>query len=641
MLFIALYLCYILLFMCGTGHLASQLLNRLLGSPATASPPGCELNVITDDLVLGIAVSSTFLAAYSLFAPIGLLLQIVVSCLVLVVTFPSLVRLFTTTWNLAERSLRILIVTGLPWPILWALYRSAGPVGVYDTGTYHLQAVRWTKEYGSVPGLANLFGQLGFNSHWHVLWAFFDHGAFDGGRSFHVAGLVPFAVLLGLALESCARLAKGDRSLGTWLPLVGCPALTYYYKEFLASLGTDMPAATFVLYALVRAVQASEQIRALRNDRLPMRPDGVLVRVAAASSLACTVKLSAVPALALPFVLYGGRSVYRARCIACALVLSVLLPHFLRNVVLTGHLLYPAPSVSLSLFDWAVPVDDVAIMKQHIKEFAIVRTFDCDISKMQVEELMLAWLRSWSGASKVQALALWLFVLSPITFVLFAIGGSRCFVPVVRQVRLFFIVTIGLMFCLSVAPEPRFLGVWALPLLAFVTASVVDAWSSLWSISRERGWTALFVAAFMLLPGHESRHEIKAIFGRLIGARLSMRPVATAGNQNRAERSVHGQAGTERVSRGLYDVLVERMFLVSPPPIAELRTESSTHGVRVFTPALSNRIWYAPLPACQRIHPFLQLRGVDLHSGFRVTEPSGWKCLDPEHQHRSASYSHW
>jgi hypothetical protein len=33
-----------------------------------------------------------------------------------------------------------------------------------DITGYHLQAVRWVAEFGSVPGLANLHGRLGFNS---------------------------------------------------------------------------------------------------------------------------------------------------------------------------------------------------------------------------------------------------------------------------------------------------------------------------------------------------------------------------------------------------------------------------------------------------------------------------------------------
>jgi hypothetical protein len=46
----------------------------------------------------------------------------------------------------------------------------------YDTGLYGAQAVRWFTTYPLVPGLANLIGQLGFNSSVFLCIAALDHG---------------------------------------------------------------------------------------------------------------------------------------------------------------------------------------------------------------------------------------------------------------------------------------------------------------------------------------------------------------------------------------------------------------------------------------------------------------------------------
>ena len=51
--------------------------------------------------------------------------------------------------------------------IFWAtiLLINAGPTMMDDTESYHIQSIKWIKEYGSVPGLVNLHERFGFNSH--------------------------------------------------------------------------------------------------------------------------------------------------------------------------------------------------------------------------------------------------------------------------------------------------------------------------------------------------------------------------------------------------------------------------------------------------------------------------------------------
>lgn len=45
----------------------------------------------------------------------------------------------------------------------WVALRAMNPHHFYDTGLYHLNAVKWLNSYAIVPGLGNLHGRLGFN----------------------------------------------------------------------------------------------------------------------------------------------------------------------------------------------------------------------------------------------------------------------------------------------------------------------------------------------------------------------------------------------------------------------------------------------------------------------------------------------
>jgi len=46
----------------------------------------------------------------------------------------------------------------------WVANASLAPMNNSDTAGYHLPAIRWVGTYPVVPGLANLFGPLGFNN---------------------------------------------------------------------------------------------------------------------------------------------------------------------------------------------------------------------------------------------------------------------------------------------------------------------------------------------------------------------------------------------------------------------------------------------------------------------------------------------
>ncbi len=66
----------------------------------------------------------------------------------------------------------------------------------HDTGYYHYSAIEWFRDFGSVPGIALLFKNLGFTSSWFALAAPFNP-AFAGARV--TAGLNGLALLIAMA----------------------------------------------------------------------------------------------------------------------------------------------------------------------------------------------------------------------------------------------------------------------------------------------------------------------------------------------------------------------------------------------------------------------------------------------------------
>ena len=99
-----------------------------------------------------------------------------------------------------------------------------GPANNYDTGLYHLGAIKYAAEYGVVPGLANLYFPFGYANSQFAVAAWLSNGPF-GIEGFRLAnGLV----ILLATMDLLIRLRSDrPRSLGTNVLLVGLLASAF------------------------------------------------------------------------------------------------------------------------------------------------------------------------------------------------------------------------------------------------------------------------------------------------------------------------------------------------------------------------------------------------------------------------------
>ena len=633
MIQIALYLTYAVLLLVSSAMLAEVVLRRLGGPRYYFVRDQGLMGSLADSLLVGLMLLTAILAAVSLVQPLTGTFQVVLSGVVFICAAPLAVRAVRKRGRahltFPGRALALLMALFIGWGVVIA----RGGVRVYDTGTYHIQAMRWIKDYGVVPGLANLFPQLGYNSAWHVFCGLLDHGMFGQGRSYHVAGLLVFVYFLAFCMEGYELLAAGRSSPSVFLRLLGFIAITYYYSDFLASLGTDMLAAVLVHHAVVRTSEVMED-RPLGNAR-----DGVsehqrtLVLVTAVTVFAVTVKLSVLPCLLLPCLIWFRLRDARVRtllpCLGIALFLG--LPFLARNYVLTGYVVYPQTQLDIFHCDWKVPADDVKMMTDYIGEFAICGAHHLDIRAMNAGTKLLTWYTSWRGKRRVPWLLSWA-----------ALGLGSCLLTLVGRLKVIGsdwlgnsgvlgVIVAGTVFCLMTAPEPRFLGAWGLALgyspMAWLASSVADRWVTRPGL-RSAGavavlfsfWVFLFSPMFTKALGHMVGHGSRAAGD---ASSLGFQTVVN-GSQTGASPPPPGRltppGGRFRTLWTVLDV----------PDVALLDVESA-YGVVVSVPAEGNKLWNSPLPCAQRVHPWLQMRGAGLNQGFRATRAAGWACLDVDH----------
>lgn len=95
-----------------------------------------------------------------------------------------------------------------------------GPVTNYDTGLYHLNAIGYGRDFATLPGLANLYGPLGYATI-EFPWASALSSAPWGPEGFRlVNGFFMAAVAFDLALR-----LRGPRRVGSLVLLVGTVAV--------------------------------------------------------------------------------------------------------------------------------------------------------------------------------------------------------------------------------------------------------------------------------------------------------------------------------------------------------------------------------------------------------------------------------
>lgn len=252
----------------------------------------------------------------------------------------------------------------------------------YDTGLYHAQAIRWIEEYAVVPGLGNLHMRLAYNSAFMCLQALFSL-EWLVGQSLHT--LNGFFCLAALAYV-CFTVRNGRN--GSWQvsDLLKIIMLIFVVQKRydISSSGTDIWTMLLVLYIFVKW---SEYIEGEEKD------GSLYGYLALISAYVMTVKLSgaSVVALALyPLCLFLKKRDFQFVFIHAAGVLFILFPWLIRNVIISGFLIYPLDALDIFYVDWKM---DPAVVK---KDSLLIKMYARGTPKQEDFDLPFGdWICKW------------------------------------------------------------------------------------------------------------------------------------------------------------------------------------------------------------------------------------------------------
>lgn len=329
----------------------------------------------------------------------------------------------------------------------------------YDTGLYHSQAIRWIEEYAVVPGLGNLHMRLAYNSAFMCLQALFSL-EWLVGQSLHT--LNGFFCLAILAYVCFTVRLWGDESCRVSDLLKCMMAVFAVQKRYdISSSGTDIWPMLLIFYILAKWSELAEN-----GER-----DGILYGYFCLVGVyAVTVKLSAAPVVALtvyPLCVLLKEKKFRALSAHVAGGFIILLPWLIRNVILSGFLVYPIGKLDLFDPDWKM---DKAVLAQDSLD---IKMYGRGIrNPAEYNASLIGWIPRWfleCGAGE-RILILFGAVCIPIAlYLLWRNLKERCY----PEAALFGVTVLNIGFWMFSAPLMRY-GEAYIYMLAAVTLGMMQ-----------------------------------------------------------------------------------------------------------------------------------------------------------------------
>lgn len=279
--------------------------------------------------------------------------------------------------------------------LLFAYGTSRGMIH-YDTGLYHAQSIRWIEEYGVVKGLGNLHCRLAYNSSSFALSALYSM-AFLGGQSYHcAAGWLAF-LLAAVCLRTGKSLRAGRLRTSDFARVMCVYYLVNIFDEMI-SPASDYFMVLVAFYIVIRWLDLVE------GGERAILPYGLLCVLGV---FLMTVKLSA--ALILLLTVYPACRLLREKRwgetgVYLGLGIVTAIPFFIRNVVISGWLVYPFTQIDLFDVTWKIPK---GLADYDAREIQVWGRGYTDVARfsMPVQEWLPGWFRALPGSDKLLSLA--------------------------------------------------------------------------------------------------------------------------------------------------------------------------------------------------------------------------------------------
>jgi hypothetical protein len=448
-----------------------------------------------------------------------------------------------------------------------------------DSGLYHAQAIKWIEEYKVIYGLGNLHGRLAFNSAYFIPSALFSF-SFIWSKGFHLLNGYLAVLLIGSIFYYW--LVKNSKSIYFFLLVLLLGFL--FIRNFLSSPTTDVSSFIIIVLLALIFMNKAEQ----SNTKIV---DFDFFSIFFICFLIITIKLSNAIIILLPLYLFW--ITWRLQSLRSYFVLAlagifIILPWLIRNVILSGYLIYPLEVIDIFDVDWKIPLvsaeyDNSFYIHSLTSEKNFIKSWAMMPRKHWKEVLhlpLLAWLIPWFKGISLYYKGL---IVSSLMFS--AIVPLHYFFlrknkeEYSSHLFAFWVISLlCIIFCLSNAPSLRFA-------YAFITIF-------------------LSLSLFLILPN--SLFNLVKKFEKLTLLGVLLLYIVIIANEVKNKK-----------------ISWDADFWWQPSgfPISKLKSKNTDSQLTIFFPEIhDDGCWYTDKPCSPYIHHSLKLRGQSVEDGFRIVK---------------------
>lgn len=319
-----------------------------------------SLALLRQSMWIGLLVAVVAMLAIGIVFPLhstqaGLSFAVVVVAIAALGLFLHQKRKQTTRIGLSQVTwIHWVFFLGLVASLIYLAAAALGPVTNYDSGLYHLGAIKYASDYATIPGLANLYFPFGYNTSLYPVAAFLGNGPW-GDNGYRLAN--GFLIFL-LSLEVFTRIITAKRglkglSVGALFLVVATPvvviALVSLSDYWVTSPSSDAAVLVMTVVSVAYLLDALTTTR-----RFTINAGVSFVAAVIAFSLRPTmvvflITLTLVLLLRLTRLPRQHRNLLRL-VIPALLGIALLVVQSVRDYILSGWLQFP-----LSLFAFNVP----------------------------------------------------------------------------------------------------------------------------------------------------------------------------------------------------------------------------------------------------------------------------------------------
>lgn len=456
-------------------------------------------------VITGIVGLTVFAEYFSIFYRVGILAHLLMLSAILLVGWKCRSELSCEFRRIqqillsAEGPLLVCLI------LITAFYTSRGTFHT-DTGIYHAQAIRIIEEYGVVKGIGNLQLHFAYNSSYLVFAALFTMSWILPAALHTTTGFLA-VLLVCYAVHGLFRIREHEQHSAD---AVRIAILIYYLTNVTGSVSpvTDYGTMYMVLYLLCAWADLMEwQLKKkMYLDNIADFYSAAVMRYSMLSVLSIfivSMKLSAASMAILtiyPFMelVRKGWGKKIGGLISAGLI-SVL-PYLIRNILISGWLLYPVRVIDLFHVEWKIPA---VYLDKDVGQIKAWGRCLYDVAKLDLP--LRSWVPVWWAGQQhyeqmlimAQLLALFLLVFR----IIYSVGNVRKVRKIRWEKTVFYLVLLtGLLLWFFTAPFIRY-GLALLLVFPLCTGADTLMWILQGRKAHQRLWMAIFntIAGFLLM----------------------------------------------------------------------------------------------------------------------------------------------